>query len=150
MSTKTLEQTLTDYLFSHTEEKTPSLQEKLETLYPGWCTLELDGYSEDYPHLTKNWKVMCGKVGISPKKLLLVKNIEFDNKNDQKVDFTLRLCEVLTRKGYCVRRADEFLCCVHCELAIPCEQVWQKMRDNNMPVVSVWGNVCGGCRSVGV
>jgi hypothetical protein len=109
--------------------------------YPGWFVCALQGYSKDYPHLTHNWQTICDRAKTSPKAILLVSDISFDDEKSDK----MKLCEYFTRLGWVVRRSSEFMACSKCEKAIPCEQVWCMMKERGVPCPDNWSNQCTEC-----
>ena len=48
---------------------------KLNLKFPNWIEDICDNYREDYPHLINNWKIICKKIGTTPKKILLVSEL---------------------------------------------------------------------------
>ena len=36
--------------------------EIINNVYPSWLVNIIDNYSDDYPHLTKNWDIICEKL----------------------------------------------------------------------------------------
>lgn len=109
--------------------------------FPNWLVYSVDDYSPDYPHLRKNWEHICKLAGTSPKKIVLVKDIVFDDdhKNINEV------AEYMTRNGYVVRRTEEFIVCPTCEKAIPCKEIWQQFRNKGIRVPDQWSNKCRNC-----
>ena len=125
-----------------TEKKTAQeVEQLLEEYYPGWLVFSLDKYSDDYPHLAKNWKVMCQSLRVPTQKIVLVADIKFDEEHS----IINAVSEFMTKNGYCVRRAGEFIACPTCEAAIPCEQIWFLLKDKRFPVPNSWQNKCSGC-----
>jgi hypothetical protein len=124
------------------EAKTPEQMEKvIETYYPNWLVLSLEGYSNDYPHFQKNWETLCQKINTTPKKIVLVNNIEFKNDPTE----LNKICEFMTMHGYVVRRTNEFIACSVCEKAIPCIEIWTLLKEKRFPVPRTWSNKCSTC-----
>jgi hypothetical protein len=114
----------------------------IDQYYPEWLVTSIDGYSEDYPQLTKNWNIVCEKMGVTPKKIILVKEIKFSA--DYKImEF---ICDFMTRNGYCVRRETEFVVCPDCNKAIPVESVHSVLKKNKSNVPLVWRSHCRNCK----
>ena len=119
-------------------------QEFIEHVFPGWLIVSLDGYSSDYPHLERNWKTLCSTLKLEPQKIVLVSTIEFtDNHRLLK-----EICEKMTRMGYCVRRAHEFIPCKVCEKAIPIREIHSLLLEKKMPVPKDWSDHCSSCSSL--
>lgn len=117
------------------------IQEFIEEIFPGWLQVAVDRYSYDYDYLQRNWRKICQMTNTTPKKIVLVSDIHFDEDHKLLQEF----CEVMTKHGYCVRRAAEFKICEKCYSAIPDEDVWKLMRGNGMPVPRRWSNRCRDC-----
>ena len=113
----------------------------IEGIFPNWIICAVDNYSEDYPHLRGNWKKICKLTKTKPQKIILVETIIFDN--DHKV--IKGFCEIMTRNGYCVRRAEEFVVCRKCNLAIPQKDIWHLLQEKGLPVPKIWDKVCSNC-----
>lgn len=119
------------------------IQGYIERTCPGWLEFSLEKYSDDYPHLTANWNFICSRLGVSPQKIVLVSEIIFDENHK-----TIRAyAEYVTRKGYVVRRSGEFIACERCNAAIPCEKIWELLKEKNFSVPKVWKNTCSSCFS---
>jgi len=113
----------------------------IERYYPNWLLLSLERYSEDYPHLQNNWLRLCQDMQTEPKKIVLVNEILFGD-----TPTTLnKICEFMTKKGYVVRRSNEFVACSVCERAIPCLEIWTFLKEKGFPVPSAWSNKCTSC-----
>lgn len=115
--------------------------EVINEIYPGWFVDIMQEYSPDYAYLQKNWQVVCEKTRSAPQGIILVAEIQFD----QQHTIQASICELLTRHGYCVRREGEFSPCPVCKKAIPCVELWQNLKDRNMPVPRVWSVKCRDC-----
>jgi hypothetical protein len=109
--------------------------------FPGWLILSLTSYSKDYPQFQSNWEKICQMANTTPQKIVLVSDIKFDEEHVA----TSVIAEFMTRNGYCVRRAAEFIACSECEGAIPCQPLWTLLKDKGMPVPPVWSNRCNDC-----
>ena len=116
-------------------------EEIIEKTFPGWLFMSLDCYSKDYPHLQKNWEVLCSKMNTTPKKIILVKEINFEEKDNA----IINVCEFLTKNGYVVRRMEEFIACPVCERAMPCKPIWHLLKEKKFPVPDEWNNKCSSC-----
>lgn len=109
-------------------------------LLPDWLLGIIDDYSDDYRHLRLNWYKICEKIGVTPKKIVVVSQIDFDNKLQKEIG------ELLTRMGYVIRRADEFIGCPICRKAIPVEGLHGLLVRHNMPVPPQWSDHCRKCQ----
>jgi hypothetical protein len=112
----------------------------LEKYYPDWVVNCLAQYSDDYPVLTKNWQHICKLVSHEPSKILLVSQLAFKDKRQ------IEVCDYLTKQGYCVRRFEEFTSCIKCKSAIPCEEVYNSMKNKGVQVPEVWIESCQKCK----
>ena len=113
----------------------------IDKVLPYWLINSLDGYSDDYPHLTSNWKIICQKVDIVPQKIIIVDYINFD-KDHMLLNI---LCERMTREGYVVRRKDEFTKCESCNKAIPSIEIYKIFKENNIQAPEEWSSKCKNC-----
>ena len=126
-------------LHSLTEEK--EIQQFISDNLSGWFIHLLEGYSNDYRYLQDNWKIICDKINTTPKKIVLVDDIKFDKDHT----FLQTCCEVMTKRGYVVRRASEFIVCPTCFKAIPCKDIHHLMKEKKLPVPTDWSNKCSSC-----
>jgi len=117
------------------------VEELIEEYYPGWLIFSFTDYSNDYPHLDKNWRTLCQRIGVVKQKIVLVSDIKFDAEHT----IINKISEFMTKNGYCVRRMSEFVVCPVCEGVIPCEQVWRLLKEKNFPVPNLWSNKCISC-----
>lgn len=109
-------------------------------ILPDWIEDILDSYSTDYDYLNRNWRCICQAGNVSTKKIILVKNINFDN------DLISNVGEILTRKGYCVRRTSEFIVCDVCKKALPDYDMWKFLKEKKAPIPKIWNNKCENCK----
>ena len=110
-------------------------------VFPGWLKCIVDKYSDDYPHLSVNWSKICDLAKTTPKKIVLVDKIFFDDDHT-----VLRVfCEIMTFFGYVVRRIDEFCVCNKCNAAIPCIKIYNVMKEKNVRVPDSWSSKCLSC-----
>lgn len=118
------------------------IEKLIDYFYPRWLEYSTDSYSEDYSFLQNNWKKICELNNTTPKKIIFVSNIEF------KPEFSIlnKLCDFLTKNGYCIRRSTEFVLCDKCNKAIPCIELWSLIK-NKSGVPSVWSNMCLNCQT---
>lgn len=117
-------------------------REYVDRILPGWLVYATDQYSKDYPHLTNNWQRICEETKSRHEQIVLVQDIKFDN--DHLVLKTV--CEIMTRRGYCVRRSEEFIVCDKCLKAIPCKDVWHLLKEKGLPVPNEWSRRCKECK----
>ena len=113
----------------------------IDTYYPSWFVKLVSEYSSDYDYLNKNWKKVCEKIGCPQLKIILVSYLTFDNKHRLIQHF----CELMTRAGFNIRRADEFGICT-CGKAIPSLQLYVYMKSENLPVPVSWSSRCIECK----
>ena len=115
------------------------IQTFIENIFPGWLLISTPEYSKDYSYLQDNWDTICKLNHIKPQKIVIVDFISFDDNN---YSLLQSICEIMTKKGYVVRRKGEFTGCSICDKAIPTENVWRMMKNKNLPVPSVWSDKC--------
>lgn len=118
------------------------IQKYIEKIFPGWLLYSFNKYCSDYPHLQKNWETICKLSNVSPQKIVIVSEIQFDDQHR-----TIRaFCEFMTNKGYVVRRDGEFIPCTVCSSAIPPRDMWELMKAKKLPVPKVWNKKCSECQ----
>ena len=107
--------------------------------YPGWVVQSVNKYSKDYPHLNKNWEILCNKLVLDTQQILLVE--------DRQEKELYAIAEYLTRKGFIVRREEEFVVCDKCSSALPSEKVYDIMVEKapGLLLPDEWLNHCKGC-----
>lgn len=65
-------------------------------------------YDVNYPHLMKNWNLICKRFNTTPKYIIIVNHIP--NIKDKTANFNiLKYCSDLTKLGYIVRREQELM-----------------------------------------
>ena len=116
---------------------------------PRWIVAVLDDYAVDYDFLSQNWRTYCDMLKVKPQKIIIVSEME-PYEEDQK-EFTpiQQACDVLTMKGYCIRRDTEFIECEgHCGCAMATPELRKRMKTH--PVVGYkvrgkWKPKCKNC-----
>ena len=87
----------------------PNIQNVLEYIdnkYPEWVYKISDKFSKDYEYLNSNWCHMCNVFNTTPKKIIIVENMN----NDE----FYTLSELLTKVGFIIRSRDEYIYCLKC------------------------------------
>ena len=116
--------------------------DKINQVFPTWIVGCIKGYSSDYEYLTRNWKAVCAKANnVVPKDIVVVKYMIFDD--DHAV--IMMFAEILTACGYCVRRIEEIGTCETCSRGVPSQNMWELMKEHNLPVPEVWSPKCRCC-----
>ena len=113
----------------------------INTTYPSWIIDTFDGYSKDYPHLENNWKIICDKCNVTKQKIVVVEEI----KNDKSHTLVNFLADYFTSAGFIVRTKDDVYICEKCDMVIPNEQIYKKMKSLKMDVPEVWSTKCVNC-----
>ncbi len=125
------------------EDDYKGVYEEINKIYPTWIINIIDNYSEDYKYMDSNWEIICKNLNVSKKKIILVDFI-IHNSNDYKI--IENICEKMTKKGFVIRRVEEFVQCVKCERIIPCKFLWEIMKiQHKLPVPENWSNKCTNC-----
>lgn len=122
-------------------ESKEEIKEYIDTILPGWFQGSAKEYSDDYPHLKKNWRTLCSMNGVTPQKILVVREIKFDDSHKM----VQGVCDFLTKKGYVVRREGELVACEECGKVIPNAYVWKILRQKNLPCPRLWSPNCTRC-----
>lgn len=112
-----------------------------EKISDSWILYESMDYSNDYPHLRRNWENICKQVMRTPKKIFIVEEI------NQKVLLHHILCERLTREGCIVRIKEDLILCNKCNKALPSKDVYNimKTKGNIKEIPDFWNNKCSNC-----
>tara|TARA_B100000427_G_C15400537_1_gene547435 strand:- start:443 stop:823 length:381 start_codon:yes stop_codon:yes gene_type:complete len=91
------------------ETKTHSeIIDEIEKKLPNWILNVVKEYDDQYPHLKKNWKLICKKLNTTPKYILIVNNIPNIKNKDANIEI-LDYCSKLTQVGYIIRRKEELI-----------------------------------------
>nr|QBK85313.1 MAG: hypothetical protein LCIVAC01_01220 [Iridovirus LCIVAC01] len=120
----------------------------INSVYPSWIVQIIDNYSRDYPHLIKNWDTICKLTYSQPEKILLVDTLWYDAiavNRKCKYELLKTACDILTKKGYCVRRQGEFVACEKCGKALVSFGLFVVMKEKNLPVPETWAETCSEC-----
>ncbi len=118
--------------------------------YPNWITSILVGYSPDYPRFKKNWETICNSLeDVKPRDIVLVElvyeDVILNGSPPDNYNLLIAACDILTYKGYCIRRKGEFIPCEICGLAIPSKAVYDFMKQKKIKCPKRWKNRCSGC-----
>jgi hypothetical protein len=113
----------------------------VEDVFPGWFITVLRGFSNDYPHLTKNWETVCKSMNVGMAQIMIVD----DYFEDEAHSLVRHFSECFTRAGFAVRRKAEFIPCEKCMSAIPSEGMYNLMKEKDFNVPEKWSNKCVAC-----
>lgn len=138
-----IEKVLTRIGQFQTEEEAVSY---IDTVIPDWIDVSsvFDRYSKDYEYLQNNWMALCEKLSTEPKRIVIVNYIDYTDQTSIG-QMVISVCDYLTKNGYVVRRAGEFVACKKCHNAIPCEELHYLMKIKGAPIPDVWANRCTDC-----
>ena len=119
----------------------PNIQNVLEYIdnkYPEWVYKISDKFSKDYEYLNPNWCHMCNVFNTTPKKIIIVENMN----NDE----FYTLSELLTKVGFIIRSRDEYIYCLKCNKCIPTEKTYDKMKEKIPSIIpKSYSNCCSNC-----
>jgi hypothetical protein len=124
----------------------PTMKDILDLInkvFPNWIVTFFDKYSNDYPHLDKNWELITKELNIPKSQILIVENIY--NKDDEEHLLINLFCDIFTRSGFIVRRKNEIFPCEVCNAAIPNNESYNKMKESNIQVPETWTQKCTTC-----
>ena len=107
--------------------------------YPTWIVKSLDEYSNDYPHLTNNWRRMCNIINSEPKQIIIVNKLELTD------TIMLSFAEVLSKMGFIVRKNEEYISCIVCNKALPSLSTYLTMKQHDLNIPSNWSDKCTKC-----
>lgn len=114
----------------------------ISIIYPKWIVYMLNDYSEDYPHLIKNWDTIVKTSNLTRGKIIVVRFMS--DKDDHKL---IRIfADLFTTSGSVLRTVNDLSPCPKCSLAIPSEYVYNKMKEHKIPTLpEKWSNYCSKC-----
>lgn len=119
----------------------PNIQNVLEYIdekYPKWVYKICDKYSKDYDYLNLNWSRMCDIFNTTPKKIIIVENMNIDE--------FYTLAELLTKVGFIVRTKDEYIYCSKCNKCIPTEKTYDIMKTKILSIIPNSHSIyCSNC-----
>ena len=117
------------------------VKDLVDRIYPEWFVTVMPSFCTDYPHLQKNWKNVCNKIGIPQAQVMIVEDTEDGD------EYTLikHFAECFTRAGFAVRRKMEYIPCEKCACAIPTEQMYHYLKEKNFVVPETWDKLCQKC-----
>ena len=114
----------------------------INIIYPDWIVYMLNNYSEDYPHLIKNWDTIVKTSNLTKGKIIVVRFMS--DKEDHKL---IRIfADLFTTSGSVLRTVNDLSPCPKCSLAIPSEYVYNKMKEHKIPTLpEKWSIQCTKC-----
>lgn len=120
--------------------------------YPKWIHSILEGYSEDYPHFTENWKIISknikNKNEVKMQRLIIVNYLPLSGVIGYKLISIF--CEIFVSSGFMVRDINQIFPCSVCNKGLPTEHVYNLMKDEGMSdiIPEKWSNQCMKCNNV--
>lgn len=120
----------------------------IKSLYPDWIKGIYSRYCDDYSFLQDNWEKLCMHLSVTPKKILTVEMLSLDvfTQTGTFPKLLSEASEILTLKGYCIRREREFERCLFCDKAVPTEKVYEHLKKMN-PLAFKYSPACSACLS---
>lgn len=113
---------------------------------PGWIIDICDEYDSDLSKLSTNWSTLCNRFQIPTQKILLVKHLSFNEKEETNRHKNLNyLCDVLTSMGFVVKDVENFMCCKGCHKLMLSEKTQKTLWNTNKVF-----KVCRTCTTGGV
>jgi len=120
------------------------IERYVNNIYSGLITDIINGYSDDYKILRKNWYQMCEACEVSPKKIITLSKLP-DNKDK---DFNLihTIADSLSAKGYLIRRDEELIKCDACGRGLLSEGLYNMFKSRgSKSLPKKWSIRCSGC-----
>jgi len=114
-----------------------------------WIIHILDDYSDEYHVLHKNWITYCEMLKTTPQRIVIVSDIETYEEDQKEFTPIQQACDILTMKGYCIRRISEFTSCEGgCNKAVASKELHHKLK--NHPIMGKhvrgrWSPTCKAC-----
>ena len=132
-------------------EDEEEIRSEVDKLLPNWFKYAFNDYSDDYPHLKSNWEIMCNNLNCKRQKIICVKSIPlaYNEKIDENFFEIQAVIEILSRKGYIIRRENELIACEVCKKAIISHEIYHQMKKLNkeeFQLPEVWSKYCMECQ----
>lgn len=117
------------------------INDLISKIFPDWILYYLVKYSDDYPHLEYNWNSAVNTYNLKKGKIIVVDEI----KKDDSHSLVNLFCNIYTQVGFIVRDKTEIIPCEVCDKAIPAEELYNKMKKQNLNIPSKWNSKCIKC-----
>ena len=91
---------------------------------------------------------MCEELDCKPQKIICVSSIPlvYNEKIEENFFEIQAIIEILSRKGYIIRRENELVPCKICKKAIICHEIYLQMKElNKFELPTVWSKYCQNC-----
>lgn len=121
------------------------IEELIRDVFPDWIICFISRYSYDYKNLENNWEEILKNSNVSKKSILMV---DYMNKNEKDSDYELinTFASIYITSGFAVRTKYEITYCNVCNAAIPTENIFNKMKEKNIPLlIDKWSPKCSTC-----
>ena len=107
----------------------------MDTTFPELFVTVLPKFSNDYPHLNKNWKRICDSIPTTPKEVMILDNYSED------CTLVKAFAECFTMAGFAVRRKSEYIPCEQTGVAVPSEAIYHLFKEKGFTVPETWSPV---------
>jgi len=104
----------------------------MDKTFPGLFITVLPEFSDDYPHLNKNWKSICDAIPTTPKQIIILDNYSED------CSLVKTFTECFTTTGFAVRRKSEYIPCEKTGKAVPTEHIYMLFKEKGFTVPEKW------------
>lgn len=104
----------------------------MDKTFPGLFITVLPEFSEDYPHLNKNWKSICDSIPTTRKQIIILDNYSED------CSLVKTFTECFTTAGFAVRRKSEYIPCEKTGKALPTEPIYMLLKEKGFTVPEKW------------
>jgi hypothetical protein len=104
----------------------------MDKTFPGLFITVLPEFSDDYPHLNKNWKSICDSINTTPKQIIILDNYSED------CSLVKTFTECFTTTGFAVRRKSEYIPCEKTGKAVPTEHIYMLFKEKGFTVPEKW------------
>lgn len=112
--------------------------------YPGWIKGFADRYSDDYPHLTCTWVEMAKMMNAEPTQIMLVAHMPHPGRDKESSSVLIAICDIFSRSGFMLRRADLFQTCPVCTAILPTNDAFGRLT---VKPPFEWSSFCRLCHS---
>ena len=121
------------------------IERYINDVKPGWISDIINGYSDDYKILRKNWYQICEVCKVVPRKIITVTHLPTDN-TDKDFELIHILSDSLSGKGFLIRRSHEILKCEECGRGLLSQDLYKLFKDRGSKVLpKKWSNRCSTC-----
>lgn len=107
----------------------------MDKTFPGLFVTVIDRFSDDYPHLNKNWKNICDSIPTTQKQIIILDNYPHD------CNLINTFAECFVNAGFVVRSKAEYTPCPETGTAVPSESIYRLFKEKGFTVPETWSHI---------